>query len=153
MEFVPINLSKDRDVIIAFRRDSFVVSFGTAEDFHEDQYLDWLRTQIKKYPEGFVLALEDNYPVGQVELTIRECEGRTIGYVNLFYLIADKRGMGFGRHLQRYAMEFFRKHGVQEYHLRVSPTNKRAISFYYKNGMRKLKSEFDDQVIRMVGEV
>lgn len=50
-------------------------------------------------------------------------------------------------------MEFFRKHGLYEYHLRVSPNNQYALSFYYKNGMKKIGSEYAGKVIRMKGLV
>lgn len=33
MEFIPIDLNKHREYIIPFRRDSFIVSFGTDKDF------------------------------------------------------------------------------------------------------------------------
>lgn len=153
MEYSCINPDRDRETITLFRRDSFVVSFGTDESFNEEQYLKWVREKTRQFPDGFVLALEDNKPVGQIELSIHSYEGRTIGYVNLFYLIAEKRGMGLGGQLQHYAMDFFRKRGVREYHLRVAPDNGQALAFYRKNGMRQLKTEFGGSVIRMTGKV
>ncbi|MET1249970.1 hypothetical protein ABWW58_14415 [Sporolactobacillus sp. STCC-11] len=47
--------------------------------------------------------------IGQSELSIREYEGKGIGYVHLFYLIAEKRGNGLGHEIQQYAMRFFKK--------------------------------------------
>ncbi|WP_308302521.1 GNAT family N-acetyltransferase [Peribacillus deserti] len=66
-------------------------------------------------------------------------------------MIPENRGKGLGKQLHAYAIGFFRRRGINEYHLRVSPSNVQAISFYLKNGMTKLESELDGKVIRMRG--
>jgi ribosomal protein S18 acetylase RimI-like enzyme len=58
--------------------------------------------------------------------------------VNLFYLVEEMRGAGFGSELQDYAMDFMRRHGVQTAQLSVSPTNARALAFYRKHGWKNL---------------
>ncbi|MGE6379236.1 GNAT family N-acetyltransferase [Peribacillus muralis] len=152
MKFIPIDNRKHKEYIIPFRRDSFVVSFGTDKDFgDEDNYLDWLQQQSAKNPKGFILVVEDEEPIGQLELTFKEYEGREIGYINLYYLIPEKRGMGLGSLLHDYAINFFKDSCISEYHLRVSPSNEHAIAFYRKNGMNQVKSEMDGKVLRMSG--
>lgn len=154
MHFEPIDINKHREYIIPFRRDSFIVSFGTDEDFgNEKKYIDWIKVKSRKFPDGFVIVLEDEIPIGQLELTIKEYKGNTIGYVNLYYLISEKRGLGLGKELQRYAIQFFRKYGIKEYHLYVSPSNQHALAFYQKNGMKELGPESNDKVIRMKGTI
>jgi ribosomal protein S18 acetylase RimI-like enzyme len=153
MQFVPIQVSRDRETATAFRRDSFYVSFGTDEEFDEGAYLSWLAEKIRRFPDGFVFACEGNEPIGQMELTVKTEKGQRFGYVNLFYLIAEKRGRGLGCRLQDYATAFFRSHGLSHYELRVSSSNRRAIAFYRKNGMVPLYREFGGRVIRMGGEV
>jgi RimJ/RimL family protein N-acetyltransferase len=69
----------------------------------------------------------DGKPIGQIELQIVNYEGKDIGYVYLFYLTPEKRGQGYGLQLLAYAESFFHKHQVNEYHLRVSPTNQLAV--------------------------
>ncbi|MCM3674872.1 GNAT family N-acetyltransferase [Peribacillus simplex] len=152
MKFIPIDISKHKEYIIPFRRDSFVVSFGTDKDFgDEKKYLDWLQQQSAKNPKGFILVVENEEPIGQLELTFKEYEGRGIGYINLYYLIPEKRGMGLGSLLHDYAINFFKDNCVSEYHLRVSPSNDHAIAFYRKNGMKQIKSEMNGKVLRMSG--
>ncbi len=154
LEFIPIDVNKHRKYVIPFRRDSFIVSFGTDKDFgNEQEYLNWLREQSEKHPKGFVLVVENGIPIGQLELTIREYEEKVIGYVNLYYLIPEKRCVGLGQKLHDYAIEFFKHNRMNEYHLRVSPSNNHAISFYNKNGMNKIKYEMDGKVVRMVGTI
>jgi ribosomal protein S18 acetylase RimI-like enzyme len=76
-----------------------------------------------------------------MELQIQEYNETEIGYVNLFYLIPEYRNKGLGKELIRYAERFFRQFNVSEYHLRVSPTNKRAIRLYNNYGLVKLREE------------
>lgn len=152
MHYEPIDVIKHRKFVIPFRRDSFIVSFGTDDDFgSEGDYLNWLQINSEQFPDGFVLVIEGNNPIGQLELTIREYKGNRIGYVNLYYLIPEKRGTGVGKKLHEYALDFFERNKINEYHLRVSPNNVQAIAFYEKNGMQKLETELDGKVVRMRG--
>ena len=154
LKFIPIDLSKHKKYVIPFRRDSFSVSFGTDKGFgDENNYLEWLQQQSEKNPKGFVLVIDNEMPIGQLELTVKEYEGKEIGYVNLYYLIPGKRGIGLGSHLHEYAIRFFKNNNISEYHLRVSPTNKTAIAFYKKNGMKQIKTEMDGKVLRMYGTI
>lgn len=91
--------------------------------------------------------------LGQLELSVKEFQEKKIGYVNLYYLVPEKRGFGKGQELHNYAKQFFKDNQVQEYHLRVSPTNTAAIKFYRKNGMVAVGSEADGKVIRMKGKL
>ncbi len=152
LHFKPIDINKYRKHIIQFRRDSFIVSFGTDENFGDEKdYIDWLVKKSGEFPQGFLMVMEDGSPIGQIELTIVEYEGSKIGYINLYYLIPKKRGYGLGDELHKYALGFFYKHNVEEYHLRVSPDNKYALSFYHKKGLIEMGKEHGGKVIRMKG--
>ncbi|MGM0885975.1 MAG: GNAT family N-acetyltransferase [Bacillota bacterium] len=142
MIFRTIDMDKDKDLIIKFRKDSFVVSFGTDAGFgDENAYLQRMEERVRNFPDGQVILEKGQEPIGQMELQIREYEGTEIGYVNLFYLIPEYRSKGLGKELVRYAENFFRKFNVSEYHLRVSPDNQRAIRLYTNSGMIKIKEE------------
>jgi len=153
MKFEKIDLVKHKDLVDKFRKDSFFVSFGEMSNFDEEEYLLWLKEKAKEFPNGFVLVVEDNKYIGQLELTIREFEGEKIGYVNLFYLIPEMRGIGKGKELVHYAKRFFMDYEVSEYHLRVSPSNNQAGKFYQKIGMEEVGLEADEKVIRMKGRI
>lgn len=96
---------------------------------------------------------ENGESIGQLEMQVRKYNGYQIGYVNLFYLVPEKRGHGAGRYLYEYAIKFFKKERVKEYHLTVSPTNKQAMRFYKKIGMKEIGTEKDGRVIRMKGKI
>lgn len=55
-----------------------VVNTNDVSVFDKENYLHWLKEQVVNYPEGFVLAKEDNKYAGQLELSIREYEGKDI---------------------------------------------------------------------------
>jgi RimJ/RimL family protein N-acetyltransferase len=153
-QFEKIQPNKHKDLIIAFRRDSFRVSFGNDDNFGEDEeYIEWVQECSKQNPEGFVLVKHLDQYVGQLELQIMKYKDKNIGYVNLYYLIPSYRGKGYGKQLHEYAMKFFNSKGVSEYHLRVSPLNQQAIAFYKKNGLEEMGLEVDGKVIRMKGKV
>lgn len=98
--FRTIDTDKDKDTIIKFRKDSYVVSFGTEAGFgDEHEYLQRMEERVRKFPDGQVIIEKDQGPIGQMELQIREFEGTEIGYVNLFYLIPEYRSKGLGKEL------------------------------------------------------
>lgn len=107
--------------------------------------------KVKDLSEGFVWVEEDGKYIGQMELTIREFEGKEIGYINLYYLVPEMRGKSKGKKLHNYAKQFFINNKVSEYHLRLAPSNTAAIKFYRKNGMEEVGPEVDGKVIRMKG--
>lgn len=141
LAFKPIDVDAHASVCIAFRRDTFVCSFGV--DKFDDEagpegayYLERLRQRTALFPEGYVHLWDEGRIVGQMEMQIRE-EPR-IGYVSLFYLVEEMRGAGMSAELQQYAMNFFLQHRVSAARLSVSPTNARALAFYRKHGWRDL---------------
>ena len=141
LAFKPIDLDAHASACVAFRRDSFICSFGVDGFFNEAgpegvNYIERLRLRTTKFRDGYVHVWDGDQIVGQMEMQILEEPRR--GYVNLFYLIEEMRGAGVSGELQDYAMDFMRRHGVQIAHLSVSPTNSRALAFYRKHGWRDL---------------
>ncbi|GGD62068.1 GNAT family N-acetyltransferase [Paenibacillus nasutitermitis] len=155
MIFRTIDIKRDRDTIVAFRKDSYVVSYGSDEGFgDEEEYVIRIRDRVNRFPEGLVLVEYNDITIGQIELQILNYEETDIGYVNLFYLMPGYRGKGYGDRLLEYAENFFRNHHVREYHLRVSPSNHVAVKFYEKHGLKKLKEEKQNYITwRMAKEL
>lgn len=140
--FRRINVEKDHETLLKFRKDSFLVSLGTADTFGDpNQYLAWMALQTVFYPDGFLLMEHDGKVVGQLEVETITYQGRQVGYVDLFYLIPGYRGKGYGKIQVDRAESYLRSQGMLEYHLRVSATNKYAIRFYDKHGFHLLKEE------------
>lgn len=151
MNFINIDLNTHKDIVVTFRKDSFRESFGHSGDFNEAEYMHWLKQKVQQFPEGFLLIEEDNECIGQMELTVKNYKGSDVGYINLYYLTESYRGKGYASKLHNHAERYFMDKGLKEYHLRVSPSNKRAIKFYENMSMEFLTEEHDGKVLRMRG--
>jgi amidase len=139
--FRRFDLNRDREEICGNFRDTMVAAIGTDEGYNEENYKKRVRELVAQFPDGFVLAEEDGKVVGQLELRIREYEGRKVGFISIFYLKPECRGAGYAQYLTAYAERYFDGLGLTEYHLRVDPSNERAIRFYEKHGLKKLGDE------------
>jgi ribosomal protein S18 acetylase RimI-like enzyme len=130
-------IDRDRDGDIAYRHfvETARASFGPHERMmRQADHLRWLRSRIEEFPDGHVLASLGGQIVGQLELEVPY--GKTIGYVNLFYVVKAFRRQGYGRALHEYAERYFRSWEASRIALDVSPGNRRAIGFYRHLGYR-----------------
>src|SRR5947209_15617029 len=128
-----IHLPNDAALVARNRRDACIETFGDDASFEGDvRYLAWLKDKVEEFPDGFVLAFDSNRCVGHLELEVPY--GLSCGYVNLFYLVREFRGSGYGPRLHAYAERYFRSWDASRIELHVSPTNRRAMEFYRKLG-------------------
>jgi GNAT superfamily N-acetyltransferase len=140
-EFRIIELPRDGDVCICFRRDAYACSFDDPQFFDRQTggdaaYLAWLTERITEFPQGFVHVWKDGEIIGQLEMRPRV--NSNVGYVNLFYLVPSMRGTGAGEALHEYVMSVFAAAGCGKLQLNVSPTNGRAVRYYRKHGWQDL---------------
>ncbi|KEO83701.1 GNAT family N-acetyltransferase [Tumebacillus flagellatus] len=89
----------------------------------------------------YVLAHYEGAAAGQLELQVKQVEGREVGYVSIMYLVPELRGQGISQQMWDYAESFFRRLGMAEYQLKVDVGNERAKRFYLKSGMEVLGEE------------
>ena len=89
LEFRTIDLGRDADAAVAFRRGSYICSFGTDEAFGQvESYLDWLRERIERQPRGHVHVWNGESVIGQLEMIV-QATSPVRGYINLFYLVPE----------------------------------------------------------------
>jgi ribosomal protein S18 acetylase RimI-like enzyme len=137
--FEPIDTGRDFDTCVAFRRDSYVASFGSLEGFADEMgadhrlYREQLRARIAQVPEGNCHLWRDGQIVGQAEMRLFEEDSR-VGYVSFFYVAPECRGAGLGRLLHEHAAAVFRRRGMRALRLSVSIRNENAIAFYQRLG-------------------
>lgn len=137
-----IDLDAHADTCVMFRRNSYMVSFGTTEGLDEimgpnnSRYLSHLTKYIGEIPEGNAHLWYDGRIIGQTEMKFIDDD--KIGYVNLFFIAPEFRGKGLGGLLHRHACRVFAALGKSRIQLRVSQTNEVALSFYRKNGWRSI---------------
>jgi hypothetical protein len=88
VRFEPIDLVRDGETCVRFRRDSYFCSFGEGDAFDPATggpagYLERLRVRLATLPEGIVHVWRADTIVGQIEAQIPPGVGT--GYVNLFH--------------------------------------------------------------------
>jgi GNAT superfamily N-acetyltransferase len=139
--FKPIDVERDGELCVRFRRDSYACSFGTDALFDEQfgsnaEYLGWLRGRVAACPEGVAHLWRGPRIVGQTELRISQAHAPA--YVNLFYLEPRERGRGLGAVLHGHVVDVLCKRNVAQAELHVASGNERALGFYRKHGWREL---------------
>jgi len=135
-----INVDADGVICAAHHYDACLESFGTAAGYEgRIRYLAFLREKVEEFPDGCLLAYLEGRCLGHLELQVPY--GLTIGYVNLFYVTPPFRGQGFGRLMHEHAERYFRSWEANRVELHVSPTNRRAVSFYKAMGYSFVQEE------------
>jgi len=130
----------DADFAVEAYLDACRASYGTDASFTgRARHLAWLRSRVEEFPDGHVLALVDGRPVGQMELQVPY--GMPTGYVNLYYVIPDLRGVGFAQRMHEYAVRYFRSWEAASVELHVAARNERAMRFYRSLGYRAVRRE------------
>ncbi|MBA2173731.1 GNAT family N-acetyltransferase [Halobacillus locisalis] len=132
-----ISFEKDKDKLLEFRKDAQLVSEGTLENYDFAAYLQRMRRRIETNTNGQVFIIENRKVIGQIGAELRGGEG----YVNLFYLVPEFRGRGYGRKMVAFAEDFFIKQGVRTYRLRVARSNKQALNLYKKSGLEIVEED------------
>lgn len=137
--FKPIDLSTRAELTVMFRIDAYICNDGSAEKFGKKNspqallYLAWIHEKLSFAPTSVVHAWLNDSIVGQCELGEYK-DDPSIGYVHLYYIIPEMRGLGLADQLDQYAMNYFRQHGYQTVRLSVNKSNKRALKFYKRLG-------------------
>lgn len=150
LTFRTIDLARDAETAVAFRRDSYACSFGSDERFGEvAEYLDWLRERVARHPTGHVHVWQGQVIVGQMEMLVHASTPPR-GYVNLFYLVPEARGRGLGDVLHEHCLQLLHAGGARTARLSVSPSNVRALAYYRKHGWRDLGPRPEDESVRLM---
>ncbi len=135
-----IDADTDAQLCWENQRDACFATFGN--DRHlmpRHRHLRWLREKIEEFPDGFVLAFQDDQCIGELQLQVPY--GLSTGYINLYHVRASFRGKGYGRLLHACADRYFRSWEATRIELHVSPTNQRAIRFYRAMGYQFVRPE------------
>ena len=153
--FKPIDIERHGQICIHFSEDAYTASFVNADKFHKEdgkgseRYLAWLKEKIENDPRSCMHIWSGEEIIGQLVLEQFKFD-REIGYVNLYYLIPEKRGLGLSRHLDEYACLYLKSLGLSRARLSVSPTNRRALAYYKKQGWRDIGPRPDHPEVNLM---
>jgi GNAT superfamily N-acetyltransferase len=137
--YTPVNLIQDIETCIKFRKDTWNVSYGSEDNFSEEETINWFNHLKSENPNSFLHVWCNEKIIGQLEfkLTGENTSEIKMGYVYLFYLSPEYRYMGLGQKIHDYALGVLANSDCGGAMLRYIPGNTRAEKFYIKNGWSK----------------
>lgn len=143
VNFINVDLNVSLELCVSFRRDAHIVSYGCDDDFNEKEVKAWFARLSAKDPSGFQHVMIDGNIIGLLEFKsgLEGDDGVKRGYVNLFYLVPECRGLGYGEKIQHYVLSKFIEEGCVEANLRYIPRNKVAGAFYRKHQWTRVGNE------------
>ncbi len=136
MEFEEVNLEKNLDLYLGFRRDAHFLSYESDREFNVEECINWFQSLKENNPAGFKQVVLNGQIIGLLEYKsgIEDVNGELTGYINLIYLLPEYRGKNLGEELQSQILSRFIFDGCKFAYLRYLPKNVVAGSFYKKNG-------------------
>jgi GNAT superfamily N-acetyltransferase len=151
LEFKKINLQRDFDLCLQFRKDAYFCSFHTLDGFTEfvgvdaADYRNKILSRIDDPQWGYFHVYLDEQIIGQIEFKTYSHLEQT-GYVHLFYLAPEYRGKAYFRVLNQFAIEQLQAANCLAAVLAVGLDNHVAMAAYQKNGwfMQSAKNECSD---------
>jgi GNAT superfamily N-acetyltransferase len=153
LRFLPVNWSAASEQCMAFRRQAWLVSYGTMNGFSESDTMAWLKLLATKHPYSFLHVWHSGQVIGQIEYRapIIWDDGAAGGYINLLYLVPSHRRQGFGQAMHDYVLADLRTKNCLTARLRYLPSNLGAQRFYTKNGWHADgQADARGQLIRLV---
>lgn len=135
ISFKNIDLSQMLDTCIQFRKDAHFVSHGNLNTFSVKETTDWFKKLEMETPDSFLHVYMNNSIIGQLEFKtgLESADGSKEGYGNLFYIIPEFRGKGYGQIIHDYVINRMKVDCCEFAYLRYIPSNKVAENFYLKN--------------------
>ena len=115
----------------------------------ENLSLDTLKKELLNTKSKFYILSLNQKTIGYLKLNFGEAQtelkNNTSLEIERIYVLKEFHGKNMGQLLHNKALEIATKHSIKEIWLGVWEKNKRAISFYKKNGF----IEFDTHVFKL----
>ncbi len=102
-----------------------------------------LQQQIVEKKHQFIVAYENDKPVGYLSYSIKNKEEKTTYRLHKLYVSIDRQGKGIGKSLLDHMISDIVPFGATQIQLNVNKLNP-SVSFYTKNGFTVLEEEMLD---------
>ena len=129
-----IELDQSIDLLLSFKLDTHIASYGTHEGYRPEAYIERLKKRHIDYPEGQIFLVSGRRIIGQLGYYPEETTFGRWGYIHMLYIVPEERGKGLGKYLLGKAIDHFRERGINTVALRVSSLNPQAMSLYASMG-------------------
>lgn len=136
LTFTAVDLGRDHELCVEFRRETHRVSYGNLDHFSREETLAWFEALAANPDAGFLHVRDAGEIIGQLEYQCprTDAEGQRYGYINLIYLVPAYRHRHLGGRLQAYMLDQFQAQGCTQARLRYLPHNTAAGAFYRRQG-------------------
>lgn len=139
--FVPLDLNRQADLYLEWRKDGWLASHGTMDHFDGEGFLSVARQNFDYASDSILIAYAKDTPVGMIQLDQHQEAKDGVGRVPFLYIRPEYRSKGYGVQLLGQAVAVYRKQGRNRLRLRCAPENSRAKQFYHRYGFRKIGEE------------
>ncbi|HMG82241.1 MAG TPA: GNAT family N-acetyltransferase [Ferruginibacter sp.] len=111
-------------------------------DFMMDLFyaLDNIRQQITQQQHQFIIATENNEPLGFAAYSLKHIDNSTLYRLHRIYIDPQQHGKGIGKMLLDFVINDIKPKGAQYINLNVNRYNK-AVGFYKKAGFEIIGEE------------
>lgn len=140
LEFKKVNLDH-LDICLKFRKDSYFCSFGSMDGAlaelgeNGEIYFSKMKERINDPQWNFIHVWHHQEIIGQIEFrNFSDLFG--FGYVHLFYIKPEYRGVGLFKQLDEYVKKTLSSQKCRGVMLSVSQTNLRALKTYEQHGWK-----------------
>lgn len=128
----------DFPYILSCGRNAWIAVYGNDRKFNPDFFRNNSQSILRHRSDNIYLAFDSTgNHAGIVILDSRVRDEDAVGHISLLYLEEAYRGRGLGAQLIGHAEDVCRARGLKTMRLYVSISNRRARSFYEKQGYEK----------------
>jgi len=139
VDYFPLDLTKDADRYLAYRREAWESVYGSLEGYAGDAvYLSHAKQHAAAHPGALVEAYLRDTPIGVLELDIARADFLGEGHISFYYVLPEFRNRGLGVQLLGHAISVYRALGRDTLTLHVSDQNQAAIGFYERLGFKNV---------------
>ncbi|MEG1633723.1 MAG: bifunctional histidine phosphatase family protein/GNAT family N-acetyltransferase [Oscillospiraceae bacterium] len=128
----------DAELYLRCYGDSWRAAHGSERGFSPGVYLASAKNHFKEAPDSLMKVMSGDELAGVIELDPERGRREKRGWITLFYLKPEYRGVGLGVQLLGYAVNYFDKRGRSTVRLHAAVTNEKAVAFYKRNGFSVL---------------
>lgn len=139
LSLLPVELERDKDLLLSFKLDTHLSSYGTADGYSPENYIERLKNRLIEYPQGQMLLYSGKKVLGHLGFYPDRDAKEWQGYIHMVYVVPDARGQGLGKYLLAKAIDHFREQGIESVALKVGITNERAKALYTSMGFKAVE--------------
>ena len=128
MRFAPVDWGRDLPLVEGYVRDCCAELYGSGVD--AGQMIEQMRRQSAACPDSAALGYVEDTPIALVSLDVEREADTACGWIGLYYVAPDYRGMDYAPQLLGHAISVYRRMGKRQLKVRLPKGDERALAFF-----------------------